>query len=40
MTLTAILIGNESLTIQVAEQWLTRGHGIAALVTRDAGVRD
>ncbi len=40
MTLTAILIGNESLTIQCGSQWLARGHGIAVLVTQDDAVRD
>jgi natural product biosynthesis luciferase-like monooxygenase protein len=32
--LTALLFGNDSLTRQCAELWLARGHGIAALVTR------
>ncbi|MGQ0565320.1 MAG: MupA/Atu3671 family FMN-dependent luciferase-like monooxygenase [Gemmobacter sp.] len=38
MTLTAILIGNESLTIQCGTQWLARGHGVAVVVTQDAAV--
>ncbi len=35
----ALIIGNESLTIQCAEALLARGHSIAALVTRNADVR-
>ena len=34
----ALLIGNESLALQCGEAWLARGHGIAAVVTRHAGV--
>ncbi len=34
-----ILIGNESLTIQCGDMALARGHGIAAVVTRNAEVR-
>ena len=40
MSLTAILIGNESLTIQCGTQWLARGHSISCVVTQDAAVRD
>jgi natural product biosynthesis luciferase-like monooxygenase protein len=32
----ALIIGNESLTHSCAEAWLTRGHGIAVVVTRNA----
>ncbi|MGO4907385.1 MupA/Atu3671 family FMN-dependent luciferase-like monooxygenase [Pseudorhodobacter sp. W20_MBD10_FR17] len=35
----ALIIGNESLTIQCAQALLARGHSIAALVTRNADVR-
>lgn len=35
----ALIIGNESLTIQCAQALLSRGHSIAALVTRNADVR-
>ena len=35
----ALIIGNESLTIQCAEALLARGHSIAALVTRNPDVR-
>ena len=35
----ALIIGNESLTIQCAQMLLARGHAIAALVTRNADVR-
>lgn len=35
----ALIIGNESLTIQCAEALLARGHSILALVTRNADVR-
>jgi natural product biosynthesis luciferase-like monooxygenase protein len=38
--LTALFFGNESLTRQCAEGWLSRGHGIAALVTRREDLRD
>ncbi|MWD29825.1 LLM class flavin-dependent oxidoreductase, partial [Aquicoccus sp. SCR17] len=33
--LTAIVIGNEALTQQCAALWIERGHGIAAVVTRN-----
>ncbi|MCG7494059.1 MupA/Atu3671 family FMN-dependent luciferase-like monooxygenase [Thalassobius sp. Cn5-15] len=33
-----VLIGNESLLIQCGEQLLTRGHGVAAVVTRSKDV--
>jgi methionyl-tRNA formyltransferase len=36
---TALIIGNESLTIQCAGALLARGHTIAALVTRNPDVR-
>jgi natural product biosynthesis luciferase-like monooxygenase protein len=35
----ALIIGNESLTIQCAEALLARGHSITALVTRNPDVR-
>ena len=35
----ALIIGNESLTIQCAESLLVRGHTIAALVTRNPDIR-
>lgn len=38
MTLTALLIGNESLTVECGKLWLERGHQLAAVVTRDARV--
>ncbi|WP_309664628.1 formyltransferase family protein, partial [Tabrizicola sp.] len=34
MTLTAILIGNESLTAECGNLWLDRGHAVTAVVTR------
>ena len=37
--LSALFIGNESLLVHCAEHWLSRGHGIAAVVTRNAEVR-
>ena len=40
MGLSAILIGNESLTQACGAAWLARGHRLAAVVTRDAAVRD
>ncbi len=40
MTLSALLIGNESLTAECGNLWLDRGHAIAAVVTRDARVAD
>ena len=39
MTLSAILIGNESLTQACGAAWLARGHRLAVVVTRDTGVR-
>lgn len=36
---TAILVGNESLTLQCGEFMLARGHHVAAVVTRNADVR-
>lgn len=39
MTLSALFIGNESLLVQCAEIWRSRGHSIAAVVTRNAEVR-
>ena len=38
MSLTALLIGNESLTAECGNLWLARGHALAAVVTRDARV--
>lgn len=38
MTLTALLIGNESLTAECGKRWLERGHHLAAVVTREARV--
>lgn len=38
MTLTALLIGNESLTVECGKLWLERGHTLAAVVTREAKV--
>jgi natural product biosynthesis luciferase-like monooxygenase protein len=38
MTLTALLIGNESLTVECGKRWLERGHALAAVVTREAKV--
>ena len=38
MTLTALLIGNESLTVECGKRWLERGHEIAAVVTREPKV--
>ena len=35
MTLTALLIGNESLTVECGKLWLDRGHALAAVVTRE-----
>ncbi|WP_374641582.1 MupA/Atu3671 family FMN-dependent luciferase-like monooxygenase [Tabrizicola sp.] len=40
MTLSAILIGNESLTAECGNLWLERGHALAAVVTREARVAD
>lgn len=40
MTLSAILIGNESLTAECGNIWLERGHALAAVVTREARVAD
>lgn len=39
MTLTAMFIGNESLAQQCAEKWLSAGHLIAVLVTRNEDLR-
>jgi natural product biosynthesis luciferase-like monooxygenase protein len=38
MTLTALLIGNESLTVECGKRWLERGHHLAAVVTRETKV--
>ncbi|KAF0113617.1 MAG: non-ribosomal peptide synthetase [Rhodobacteraceae bacterium] len=38
MTLTALLIGNESLTVECGKRWLERGHTLAAVVTREPRV--
>lgn len=38
MTMQALLIGNESLTAECGNLWLDRGHGIAAVVTREPRV--
>lgn len=38
MTLTALLIGNESLTVECGKRWLERGHQLSAVVTREAKV--
>lgn len=38
MTLTALLIGNESLTVECGKRWLERGHELAAVVTREPKV--
>ncbi|WP_238363862.1 MupA/Atu3671 family FMN-dependent luciferase-like monooxygenase [Mesobacterium pallidum] len=38
MTLNAILFGNQSLTIQCGDHWLSRGHTLAHVVTRDGAV--
>ena len=38
MTLTALLIGNESLTVDCGKRWLERGHALAAVVTREPKV--
>jgi natural product biosynthesis luciferase-like monooxygenase protein len=40
MTMTALLIGNESLTAECGNRWLDRGHRIAAVVTREPRVAD
>jgi len=37
MSLSAILIGNESLTRQCGEMWLARGHRLTCVITRHAG---
>ncbi|RZW12412.1 MAG: hypothetical protein EX266_01565, partial [Rhodobacteraceae bacterium] len=39
MTLTAILIGHEPLAAECGQQWLSAGHGLAAVVTRHDTVR-
>lgn len=38
MTLTALLIGNESLTVECGKRWLERGHRLEAVVTREPRV--
>ncbi|MDA7429895.1 LLM class flavin-dependent oxidoreductase [Primorskyibacter aestuariivivens] len=38
--LSALIIGNESLARECAQQWLDRGHGIAAFVTRNPVLAD
>ncbi len=38
MTLTALLIGNESLTVECGKRWLEQGHQLAAVVTREPRV--
>lgn len=38
MTLSALLIGNESLTVECGNLWLGRGHHITAVVTREPRV--
>ena len=38
MTLIALLIGNESLTVECGKRWLERGHALAAVVTREPKV--
>ncbi len=40
MTLSAILIGNESLTAECGNLWLAHGHALAAVVTREQRVAD
>lgn len=40
MSLTAILIGNESLTAECGNLWLDQGHRLTAVVTRDQRVAD
>jgi natural product biosynthesis luciferase-like monooxygenase protein len=40
MTLSALLIGNESLTAECGNLWLDRGHSIAGVITREAKVAD
>ncbi|WP_434618768.1 MupA/Atu3671 family FMN-dependent luciferase-like monooxygenase [Tabrizicola sp. M-4] len=40
MTLSALLVGNESLTAECGNLWLDRGHRIAAVITREAKVAD
>ena len=37
MSLSAILIGNESLTRQCGEMWLARGHRLTAVITAQVG---
>ncbi|MBN2629187.1 MAG: LLM class flavin-dependent oxidoreductase [Rhodobacteraceae bacterium] len=39
-TLNALLMGNETLTLHCGAAWIARGHGLAAVVTRNADVRD
>ncbi len=38
MTLTALLIGNESLTVECGKLWLEGGHRLSAVVTREPKV--
>ncbi len=38
MTLTALLIGNESLTVECGNRWLERRHALAGVVTREPKV--
>ena len=38
MPLSALLIGNNSLTAECGNRWLERGHKVAAVVTRDARI--
>ncbi|MCX7645406.1 MAG: LLM class flavin-dependent oxidoreductase [Rhodobacteraceae bacterium] len=38
--LSALLIGNESLTAECGNLWLERGHGLAGVVTREPRVAD
>jgi methionyl-tRNA formyltransferase len=40
MTLSALLIGNESLTAECGNLWLDRGHTLAAVITREPRVAD
>ncbi|RYI32840.1 MAG: peptide synthetase, partial [Acetobacteraceae bacterium] len=38
MTLTALLIGNESLTVECGKRWMEQGHSLTAVVTREPKV--
>ena len=40
MTLSAVLIGHQSLAQQCGQMWLDAGHRLGAVVTRHPGVRD